>query len=162
MSRSCRTHVALRLRQLFREDGLDGLGHLGIQTAAGFLLALLPVCFLQHHTKCHFLLLRSINSDPSLLRMQYNNSRSVSVNIKCYIKTQISVLDIIVSISHSLWLEIHQFHPWDWWKIEPLSHARGFNVPVIMITFPIGSCFLTMCFSGQIIISLAVQTMHRF
>lgn len=44
------THIALRLGQLFSEDGLDGLGHLGVQTAAGFPLTLVPVRFLQHKT----------------------------------------------------------------------------------------------------------------
>ena len=42
------THIALCLGDLFGEDRLDGLRHLRVQTAAGVLLPLLPVRFLQH------------------------------------------------------------------------------------------------------------------
>lgn len=42
------THVALSLRQLFGKDGLDGLGHLGVQAAAGVFLTPLLVQFLHN------------------------------------------------------------------------------------------------------------------
>lgn len=44
------THVALRLGQFLSEDGLDGLGHLGVQTAAGLPLTLVLIRFLRHKT----------------------------------------------------------------------------------------------------------------
>lgn len=47
------THIALRPAELLGQDGLDGLGHLGVQTAAGLLLAVFPVRFLSDETQ-HF------------------------------------------------------------------------------------------------------------
>lgn len=47
------THIALRPAKLLGQDGLNGLGHLGVQTAAGLLLPVFPVRFLSEETQ-HF------------------------------------------------------------------------------------------------------------